>query len=206
MILKVLSVSFAAFAAVAASSVFATGSTDPKPTRSIDPGIPTSEYRFALLEVDHKLDNAAMHQLGRQLSLKRKTQLDSVTKAIAGNGKFKVQGNPASVLVVEGEHFPLVVMEGVARDQAVAAGKSLEAVPTEAKVGYILDVEETKIDGARRKMHTTIRFQQSVLADTGSTATTSFVEQDTMGVGDVRIMSWELAGKQYAMAIRAEHF
>ena len=203
---KALTVTLAAVALAAASSVFAASNAEPNPPRSIDPNIPFAEFRVVLLAVDHKLDAAAMHQLGQQLSQRKDTALDKVAKEIAGTGTFMVLGNPASMSVVEGEPFPLVRLEGVTRKLPVKFSNGMDQVPVQVEVGYRVDLDAPHLDTATGKLTTTMLLQHSALADDGRVATVVLDEKDSLAVGDVHIMSWVLAGKQYAMAVRAERF
>lgn len=203
---KALTVTLAVVALAAASSVFASSNAEPKPPRSIDPNIPFAEFRVVLLEVDHKLDALAMHQLGRQLSQRKDTELDKVAKAIAGTGTFKVLGNPASMSVVEGEPFPLVRMEDVTSKMPVKYFNGMDQEPVHVEVGYRVDLDAPHPDPVTGKLTTTMLLQHSALTDDKGVATVVLDEKDSLAVGDVHIMSWVLAGKQYAMAVRAERF
>jgi len=202
---KALSITVAAFALAAASSVFAAGNGEPKLPSSIDPNIPSAEYRVAVVEVDHKLGKDETYKLGQQLNRPNETSLEAAVKTIAGNGKFKLLSNPASVSVVEGQPFPLVRLEDVEVNKPVTAGNGL-AAPAHAKVGYILDVDATQIGSAHSMMDTSMRLKHFALTDAGKLESTVVNAQEIMAIGDVHVLLWVLAGKQYAMAIKAERF
>jgi hypothetical protein len=203
---KALSATVAAIAVAAASSVYAVSNGAATLSPSIDPYTPSAEYRVALIEVDHKLDREAMHQLGEQMSQSKDTTLETVAKAIAGNGSFTVLRKPASISVVEGELFPMEDLNGIEVTMPVKFENGTDSVRSYAEVGYRLDVDAIQIDTTHGKAETVMQIKHSALANAGNVASMVLREKDTMAAGDVHIMSWSLAGKQYAMAIQAERF
>lgn len=202
---KPLSFAIAALAAMAASSVMAVSNGEPSLPRSIDPNVPTVDYLVALIEVDHTVDKRAIRLVGQQLSKSKDATLASVSQSIAGKGKYKVLVGP-SITAIVGEPYPLVDLSADTKTVPVHVGNTKNGVTERASVGYQMDVVPTAIDTGRGRVDTTMRIRHSVKDGAGNVVTTDVRDRSSMAPGDVYILSWVAAGKQYAMAVKAERF
>lgn len=201
---KPLSAAVAVFSTLASLPALSTTEGTAKPS-AVDPNTPNVEYQVALFELDHTVDRRAFRRVGQQLSKNKDSTLDTVTKAIAGTGKAKVLASP-SIKVEEREPFRLIDLKAVKTILPIRVGPFTDGILQYANVGYQIVVVPTEIEHSRGRIDTTMQILHSVLDGAGNVVTTDVRDRASVAPGEVYILSWVAAGKQFAMTVKAERF
>jgi hypothetical protein len=202
---KPLTTAVAALAVLTALPALATTDATNKPAHRVDPNSATVDFQVALFEIDHTVDRRAFRRVGQELSKIKDSTLDTVTKAIAGSGKAKVLANPVFT-AEEREPFSVVDLATVETVLPIRVGPFTDGIMQYASVGYRIVLVPTEIEKPRGRVDTTMQIQHSVLDGAGNVVMTDVRDRASIAPGEVYILSWVTAGKQYAMAVKAERF
>ncbi|MPQ71475.1 hypothetical protein [Pseudomonas sp. MWU12-2323] len=170
--------------------------------------LPTAQsvkYTIGLIELSQTVDKELAHAAGEKLSKSTNVTLRSVAQELSGNGTFSVlYSNSASS--VEGEPIQFVKFVTDENTIPVQIGHRSEGISERASVGFNIVVVPGVIDAAKGQVETTIRILHSVKDQDGNIVTADVRDKKVMTRGGVDILSWEAAGKQYALGILLDDF
>jgi hypothetical protein len=201
--LKNLSAAVAIFSTMVASTVASAESTS-QPSSALAPNTPSVEYQVALFELDHIADRRSFRRIGQQLSKNEVPALEALTKAIGGSGKAKVLTR-SSLTTVEREPTSVSSLKS-ADVLPIQVGASTDGITDRGSVGFQIVLVPVEIEESRNRVDTAMQIKQSVMDGARNIVTTDVRDRAAVAPGDVYILSWVSAGKQYALTVMLDHF
>lgn len=201
--LKSPSAAVAIFFTMVASTLASAESTS-QPSSAIAPHMSSAEYHVALFELDHLADRRSFRRIGQQLSKSKDPALEDLTKAIGGSGKAWVLAS-SSLTSVERESASVFSLKS-ADALPIQVGPLADGVTNRGTVGFKIVIVPVEIEKARNRVDTAMQIQQSVLDGARNIVTTDVRDRAAVAPGEVYILSWVAAGKQYALTVMLDHY